>query len=331
MAEFRIHSDFRPMGDQPRAIDQLSGWLQEGHQDQTLLGATGTGKTFVMANIVERLQRPALVIAHNKTLAAQLWSEFKELFPDNAVEYFVSYYDYYQPEAYVPRSDTYIAKDADINEEIDKLRHAATRSLFERRDVLIVASVSCIYGLGSPEEYESFVITFRKGDPIVRTRAIRRLVEMQYQRNDMNVVRGNFRVRGDSITIHPAYEELAIRIDFWGDEVERILELDPLTGEIVAERESVSIYPAKHFVTSKEKLEEAVADIGAELEERLAELKAADKILEAARLEERTRYDIEALKELGFCSGVENYSRHLQRRAAGAGPGRCSTTSRTTT
>jgi excinuclease ABC subunit B len=320
MPDFRLVSDFRPMGDQPKAIDQLTTWLAEGHRDQTLLGATGTGKTFVMANIVERLQRPALVLAHNKTLAAQLWSEFKELFPDNAVEYFVSYYDYYQPEAYIPRTDTYIAKDADINEEIDKLRHSATRALFERRDVLIVASVSCIYGLGEPEEYQSFVLTFRKGDPLVRTRAIRRLVDMQYERNDMNVVRGKFRLRGDSLTIHPAYEELAIRIDFWGDEIERILELDPLTGEILAERDQISIFPAKHFVTSKDKLEAAIDDIRAELEEQLARFKAEDKVLEAARLEERTRYDIETLKEMGYCSGVENYSRHLQRRPAGSRP-----------
>jgi excinuclease ABC subunit B len=320
MPDFRLVSDFRPMGDQPKAIDSLTDWLAEGTRDQTLLGATGTGKTFVMANVVERLQRPTLVLAHNKTLAAQLWSEFKELFPDNAVEYFVSYYDYYQPEAYIPRTDTYIAKDADINEEIDKLRHAATRSLFERRDVLIVASVSCIYGLGEPEEYGSFVLTFRKGDPLVRTRAIRRLVDMQYERNDMNVVRGKFRLRGDSLTIHPAYEELAIRIDFWGDEIERILELDPLTGEILAERDEISIYPAKHFVTSKEKLEAAIDDIQTELDERLALFKAEDKVLEAARLEERTRYDIETLREMGYCSGVENYSRHLQRRPAGSRP-----------
>ncbi|MGE0544854.1 MAG: excinuclease ABC subunit UvrB [Dehalococcoidia bacterium] len=320
MPDFRLVSDFRPMGDQPQAIDRLTDWLAEGIRDQTLLGATGTGKTFVMANIVERLQRPALVLAHNKTLAAQLWSEFKELFPDNAVEYFVSYYDYYQPEAYIPRTDTYIAKDADINEEIDKLRHAATRSLFERRDVLIVASVSCIYGLGEPEEYGSFVLTFRKGDPLVRSRAIRRLVDMQYERNDMNVVRGKFRLRGDSLTIHPAYEELAIRIDFWGDEIERILELDPLTGEILAERDEISIYPAKHFVTSKEKLEAAVDDIQSEMEEQVARFKTEDKVLEAARLEERTRYDIETLREMGYCSGVENYSRHLQRRPAGSRP-----------
>ncbi|MGH2584782.1 MAG: excinuclease ABC subunit UvrB [Dehalococcoidia bacterium] len=320
MPDFRLVSDFRPMGDQPKAIDQLIGWLQEGHRDQTLLGATGTGKTFVMANIVERLQRPALVIAHNKTLAAQLWSEFKEIFPDNAIEYFVSYYDYYPPEAYRPRTDTYLAKDADINEEIDKLRHAATRALFERRDVLIVASVSCIYGLGEPEEYEGFVLRFRKGDPLVRTRAIRRLVDMQYERNDMNVVRGKFRLRGDSLTIHPAYEELAIRIDFWGDEIERILELDPLTGEILAEKDEIAIFPAKHFVTSRDKLDAAIVDIGDELEQRLAEFKTDDKVLEAARLEERTRYDIETLREMGYCSGVENYSRHLQRRPAGSRP-----------
>src|SRR5262249_22923950 len=245
-------SPFRPTGDQPRAIEQVSGWLREGHRQQTILGATGTGKTFTMAAIVEEMQRPTLVLAHNKTLAAQLCSEFRDFFPDNAVEYFVSYYDYYQPEAYIPRTDTYIAKDADINDEIDKLRHAATRALFERRDVLIVASVSCIYGLGEPEEYQKFVLPFKKGDPMVRTRAVRRLVDMQYQRNDMNLVRGKFRLRGDSLTIHPSYEELAVRIDFWGDEIERIVLLDPLTGEVLEEKDRVDIYPAKHFVTSKD-------------------------------------------------------------------------------
>jgi excinuclease ABC subunit B len=320
MTDFRIVSDFRPMGDQPRAIEQLTGWLQEGQRHQTLLGATGTGKTFVMAQIVERLQRPALVLAPNKTLAAQLWAEFKDIFPDNAVEYFVSYYDYYQPEAYIPRSDTYIAKDADINEEIDKLRHAATRALFERRDVLIVASVSCIYGLGEPEEYQSFVLTLKKGEPVSRSRVLRRLVDMQYERNDMNLVRGKFRLRGDSLMIHPAYEELAIRIDFWGDEVERVLELDPLTGEILAERDSIDIYPAKHFVTSRDKLEAAMERIEEELEERLREFKADGKVLEAARLEERTRYDLETMREMGYCPGVENYSRHLQLRPAGSRP-----------
>jgi excinuclease ABC subunit B len=320
MPDFRLVSPFRPTGDQPQAIDQLTRWLTEGHKHQTLLGATGTGKTFTMAAVVERLQRPTLVIAHNKTLAAQLCAEFRDFFPDNAVEYFVSYYDYYQPEAYIPRTDTYIAKDADINDEIDKLRHAATRALFERRDVLIVASVSCIYGLGEPEEYQSFVLTFKKGDSMARSRAVRRLVDMQYERNDMNLVRGKFRLRGDSLTIHPSYDELAVRIDFWGDAIERIVQLDPLTGEMLDEKDRIDIYPAKHFVTSKDKLAAAIADIEQELEERLAELKAQDKILEAARLEERTRYDLEALREFGYCSGVENYSRHLARRAPGSTP-----------
>ncbi len=320
MPNFKLVSDFRPTGDQPQAIDELTDGLRRGYREQTLLGVTGSGKTFTMANIVEREQRPTLVLAHNKTLAAQLCSEFKEFFPDNAVEYFVSYYDYYQPEAYIPRTDTYIAKDADINDEIDKLRHASTRALFQRRDVLIVASVSCIYGLGEPEEYQSFVLNFAKGQRAERNNAVRRLVGMQYERNDMNLIRGKFRLRGDSITIHPAYEELAIRIDFWGDEVERILELDPLSGEILAERDSVDIYPAKHFVTSKEKLDAAIADIEVELRERLTELRAQDKILEAARLEERTNYDLETLREVGYCSGVENYSRHLARRPAGSTP-----------
>ena len=273
-----------------------------------------------MANVVARVQRPTLVLAPNRTLAAQLSSEFKDFFPENAVEYFVSYYDYYQPEAYIPRTDTYIAKDADINDEIDKLRHAATRALFERRDVLIVASVSCIYGLGEPEEYHSFILTFRDGEAFNRGRAVRRLVDMQYERNDMTLARGHFRVRGDSLTIMPAYEETAVRIDFFGDEVERIIELDPLTGELLAERDSIDIYPAKHFVTSQDKLNAAIDDIEAELTERLAELRAQDKILEAARLEERTNYDLERLREAGYCSGIENYSRHLARRPAGSTP-----------
>jgi excinuclease ABC subunit B len=320
MPDFKLVSPYRLTGDQPKAVDQLVRWLNEGHKHQTLLGATGTGKTFTMAAVVERLQRPTLVLAHNKTLAAQLCAEFREFFPDNAVEYFVSYYDYYQPEAYIPRTDTYIAKDADINDEIDKLRHAATRALFERRDVLIVASVSCIYGLGEPEEYQSFVLNLTKGQAISRVKVARRLVDMQYERNDMNLVRGKFRLRGDSLTIHPSYDELAIRIDFWGDEIERIVELDPLTGEVLAEKDRADIYPAKHFVTSKDKLTAAIADIEAELDERLAWLKSQDRILEAARLEERTRYDIEALREFGYCSGVENYSRHLARRAPGSTP-----------
>jgi excinuclease ABC subunit B len=317
---FKLHAPYKPTGDQPEAIEKLVEGIRRGDRYQTLLGVTGSGKTFTMANVIERLQRPTLVLAHNKTLAAQLCSEFKEFFPENAVEYFVSYYDYYQPEAYVPRTDTYIAKDADINDEIDKLRHSATRALFERRDVLIVASVSCIYGLGEPEEYQSFVLHVEKGGKMHRNEAIRALVNMQYERNDINLVRGKFRLRGDTLTIHPAYEELALRIDFWGDSVERITELDPVTGEIVGERDSVDIYPAKHFVTSQEKLDAAIRGIEQELEERLAELRAQGKILEAARLEERTRYDIEALREAGYCSGVENYSRHLAGRAPGSTP-----------
>jgi excinuclease ABC subunit B len=320
MSRFKIVSDLKPTGDQPEAVDKLVEGLERGDKHQTLLGVTGSGKTFTMANVIERWQRPTLVLAPNRTLAAQLCSEFKEFFPENAVEFFVSYYDYYQPEAYIPRSDTYIAKDADINDEIDKLRHAATRALFERSDVLIVASVSCIYGLGEPEEYQSFTLTFRKGERFDRSRAMRRLVDMQYERNDMTLMRGKFRLRGDSLTILPAYDELAARIDFWGDEVERIIELDPLTGELLTERDRVDIYPAKHFVTSREKLEAAIEDIEKELAERLTELRSQDKILEAARLEERTQYDVESLREAGYCSGIENYSRHLARRPPGSTP-----------
>ena len=320
MPDFKIVSDFRPTGDQPQAIDALVSGLERGDRAQTLLGVTGSGKTFTMANVIERYQRPTLVLAPNRTLAAQLCSEFKEFFPANAVEYFVSYYDYYQPEAYIPRTDTYIAKDADINEEIDKLRHAATRALFERRDVLIVASVSCIYGLGEPEEYQSFVVQIRKGEKFDRSRIMRRFVDMQYERNDMNLVRGKFRMRGDSLTIQPSYEELAVRIDFFGDEVERIIEIDPLTGELLSDRDAVDIYPAKHFVTSRDKLEDAIQDIQTELNERLIELRGQGKILEAARLEERTNYDLETLREAGYCSGIENYSRPLARRAPGSTP-----------
>ncbi len=320
MPPFKLRSDFKPTGDQPDAIEMLIEGVEKGYRQQTLLGVTGSGKTFTMANVVERLQRPTLVLAHNKTLAAQLCSEFKEFFPENEVEFFVSYYDYYQPEAYIPRTDTYIAKDADINDEIDKLRHAATRALFERRDVLIVASVSCIYGLGEPEEYKSFVLNIEKGGRMHRNEAIRGLVNMQYERNDINLVRGKFRLRGDTLTIHPSYDELAVRVDFWGDTVERIIELDPLTGEVLAEKDHVDIYPAKHFVTSQEKLDAAMADIEQELHDRLAEFRSEGRILEAARLEERTRYDLETLREAGYCSGVENYSRHLARRAAGSTP-----------
>jgi excinuclease ABC subunit B len=320
MPEFKVVSDFQPTGDQPDAIEALVRGLEGGMRRQTMLGVTGSGKTFTMANIIERWQRPTLVLAPNRTLAAQLCSEFKEFFPSNAVEYFVSYYDYYQPEAYIPRTDTYIAKDADINDEIDKLRHAATRALFERKDVIIVASVSCIYGLGEPEEYQSFVLKFKKGQSLPRARIMRRMVDMQYARNDTNLVRGKFRLRGDSLTLLPAYEELAVRVDFFGDEVERIIEIDPLTGELLAERDELDIYPAKHFVTSKDKLELAIEDIEAELEQRLAELREAGRILEASRLEERTRYDIESLREAGYCSGIENYSRHLARREVGSTP-----------
>ncbi|HEX78285.1 MAG TPA: excinuclease ABC subunit UvrB [Dehalococcoidia bacterium] len=320
MPPFKIVSDFKMTGDQPQAVDRLVEGIERGYAKQTLLGVTGSGKTFTMANVVERVQRPTLVICHNKTLAAQLATEFKEFFPENAVEYFVSYYDYYQPEAYVPRLDLYIEKETDINEEIDKLRHAATRALFTRRDVLIVASVSCIYGLGSPEEYYSFVLTLKKGETRKRERILRHLVEMQYQRNDIDFTRGRFRLRGDTLEIQPAYEELAVRIEFWGDEIERIVEVDPLSGELLGERESIDIYPAKHFVTSHDKLMQAIADIEDELRDRLRELKSQGKLLEAARLEARTNYDIEMLRETGYCTGVENYSRHLSRRPPGSPP-----------
>jgi excinuclease ABC subunit B len=320
MAQFKIISDFKLTGDQPQAVDKLAEGIKEGYTQQTLLGVTGSGKTFTMANVVERVQKPTLVICHNKTLAAQLATEFKEYLPDNAVEYFVSYYDYYQPEAYLPSTDTYIEKEIDINEEIDKLRHAATRSLLDRRDVLIVASVSCIYSLGEPEEYRSFVATIKKGEKCNRDKFIRRLVDMQYERNDFDFTRSRFRIRGDTLEIQPAYEEIAVRIEFWGDDVERIVEIDPLTGEFLVERNSVGIYPAKHFVTSHDKLMAAIEDIKVELEERLRELKGQDKLLEAARLEARTNYDIEMLREVGYCHAVENYSRHLQRRAPGSPP-----------
>src|SRR6266700_1375298 len=317
---FKLTTEYTPRGDQPKAIDQLVAGLEAGHRFQTLLGVTGSGKTFSMAGVIERVQRPTIVIAHNKTLAAQLCSEFREFFPENAVEYFVSYYDYYQPEAYIPRTDTYIAKDADINEEIDKLRHAATRALFQRRDVVIVASVSCIYGLGEPSEYYNFVLRVRKGEAGNRQRALRKLVDMQSERNDNNLVRGRFRLRGDTLTVMPAYEELAVRVDFFGDEVERIMQLDPLTGEILSETDYIEIYPAKHFVTSADKLELAIADIEAELAERYQILTERGRLLEAQRIIERTRYDVECLREQGYCSGIENYSRHLARRAAGSTP-----------
>jgi excinuclease ABC subunit B len=320
MPSFKIVSDFGLTGDQPQAVEKLVKGLKQNYKKQTLLGVTGSGKTFTMANVIERVQRPTLVIAHNKTLAAQLCSEFRDFFPENAVEYFVSYYDYYQPEAYIPRTDTYIEKETDINEEIDKLRHASTRALFMRRDVIIVASVSCIYGLGEPSEYYSFVLSLKKGEKRSRDRIVRQLVDMQYQRNDIDFTRGRFRIRGDTLEIQPAYEDIAVRILFWGDEIERIQEIDPLTGELLADREQIDIYPAKHFVTSYEKLMAAITDIQAELEQRLAELKSQGKLLEAQRLEARTNYDIEMLRETGYCSGVENYSRHLARRPAGSPP-----------
>ncbi len=320
MPEFQLVTDLQPTGDQPKAIEQLVAGLDQGHKHQTLLGVTGSGKTFTMANVMARAQRPSLVLAPNKTLAAQLYSEFKEFFPYNAVEYFVSYYDYYQPEAYVPRTDTYIEKDAEINDEIDKLRHAATRALLTRRDVVIVASVSCIYGLGSPEEYGKTVVSLRRGASVRRDRILRHLVDIQYKRNDLTLIRGTFRVRGDTLDIFPAYEEIAVRVEFWGDEIERIVEIDPLTGELLAERNEIDIYPAKHFVTTEEKLSLALKDIEQELEERLRELEAEGKILEAARLKQRTLYDLEMLQEAGYCSGIENYSRHLSRRNAGDPP-----------
>jgi len=324
MPDFRIVSDFHLTGDQPQAVDNLVAGLNKGHREQTLLGVTGSGKTFAMANIIERTQRPTLVICHNKTLAAQLATEFKEFFPESAAEYFVSYYDYYQPEAYIPSTDLYIEKETDINDEIDKLRHAATMSLFTRRDVIIVASVSCIYSLGAPEEYRSFVLTIERNKSRSsrdkRDKLVRRLVDMQYERNDYDLTRGRFRIRGDILEIQPAYKETALRIEFWGDEIERIVEVDPLTGEVLAHHEQVDIYPAKHFVTSHEKLLAAVEDIKVELEERLKELGGQGKLLEAQRLEARTNYDIEMLQEVGYCTGVENYSRHLQRRAPGSTP-----------
>ncbi|AJY75230.1 excinuclease ABC subunit UvrB [Paenibacillus beijingensis] len=319
--KFELKSSYTPQGDQPEAIRQLVEGVKEGKRHQTLLGATGTGKTYTIANTIARLNRPTLVIAHNKTLAAQLCSEFQEFFPDNAVSYFVSYYDYYQPEAYLPSTDTYIEKDSSINDEIDKLRHSATSSLFERRDVIIVASVSCIYGLGSPIEYNSLVLSLRKGMEKPRDAILHKLVDIQYQRNDINFVRGTFRVRGDIIEIFPvANNERAIRVELFGDEIERITEIDVLTGEIVGERDHVAIFPASHFVTHEDTMKVALKNIERELEERLEQLREAGKLLEAQRLEQRTRYDIEMMQEMGFCSGIENYSGPLTFRDRGATP-----------
>ena len=319
--QFELVSQYEPQGDQPHAIEELVEKILAGQHHQTLLGATGTGKTFTVSNVVKEINRPTLVIAHNKTLAGQLYSEFKEYFPNNAVEYFVSYYDYYQPEAYVPSTDTFIEKDASINDEIDKLRHSATSSLFERRDVLIVASVSCIYGLGNPEEYKSQVLSLRMGMEKDRDQLLRELVDIQYARNDINFQRGTFRVRGDSVEIIPASrEEHCVRVEFFGDEIDRIREVDALTGEIIGDREHIAIFPASHFVTREEKMKLAIANIEKELEERLKVLHEENKLLEAQRLEQRTNYDLEMMQEMGFCSGIENYSRHLTLREAGATP-----------
>ena len=318
---FKVEAPFMPTGDQPTAIQSLTEGIERGEWAQVLLGATGTGKTFTMAKVIEAVQKPTLIIAHNKTLAAQLCSEFKSFFPNNAVEYFVSYYDFYQPEAYIPSSDTYIEKDASINDEIDKLRHSATMSLFERRDVIIVASVSCIYGLGDPEDYSELVLSLRLGQTKSRDEILSKLVDIQYTRNDMNFIRGTFRVQGDTIEIFPAaYSERAIRVELFGDEIDRLVEVDALTGEVIAERKHVAVYPASHYVTTKDKMRIAVERIEAELDEQLAKLKAADRLLEAQRLEQRTRYDIEMMQEMGYCSGIENYSRHMSERKAGEAP-----------
>lgn len=319
--KFELVSKYSPEGDQPAAIEMLVEGIKEGKEMQTLLGATGTGKTFTVSNVIQQINKPTLVIAHNKTLAGQLYSEFKEFFPNNAVEYFVSYYDYYQPEAYVPSTDTFIEKDASINDEIDKLRHSATTSLFERKDVIIIASVSCIYGLGSPEEYREMVVSLRTGMEIDRNTLLHRLVDIQYERNDIAFQRGTFRVRGDVVEIFPASrDEHCVRVEFFGDEIDRIREVDALTGEITGEREHIAIFPASHFVTREEKMRIAVQNIETELEERLKELREDEKLLEAQRLEQRTRYDLEMMREMGFCSGIENYSRHLTLRPSGATP-----------
>ncbi|HHY38072.1 MAG TPA: excinuclease ABC subunit UvrB [Clostridia bacterium] len=319
--KFKLVSEYKPRGDQPEAIERLADGIRRGLRHQVLLGVTGSGKTFTMAGVIERVQKPTLVIAHNKTLAAQLAAEFKEFFPHNAVEYFVSYYDYYQPEAYIPQTDTYIEKDALINDEIDKLRHSATTALFERRDVIIVASVSCIYGLGSPEDYRDLCVSLRTGQERNRDEVIGRLVDIQYERNEIDFSRGTFRVRGDVLDIFPAsYTERAVRIEFFGDEIDRIYEFDVLTGDIVGERNHVAIYPASHYVIAQDKLTRALQSIEEELKERLRELREQGKILEAYRLEQRTRYDLEMLREVGYCSGIENYSRHLTGRRPGEPP-----------
>lgn len=321
MPEFKIVSDYKLCGDQPLAVDKLVIGLNRGYRHQTLLGVTGSGKTFTMANVIERVQRPTLVIAHNKTLAAQLCSEFKEFFPNNCVEYFVSYYDYYQPEAYIPSTDTYIEKDSSINDEIDKLRHSATAALFERRDVIIVASVSCIYGLGDPEDYTELMVSLRPGMRKDRDEIIRRLVDIQYERNEIDFKRGKFRARGDVLEVFPPDStDRVLRIEFFGDEIERISEINYLTGEILGIRSHAAIFPASHYASTRPKMEKAMVTIEQELDERLRDLRARDKLLEAQRLEQRTRYDLEMLQEIGFCQGIENYSRHISGRTAGSAP-----------
>ncbi|GIN39647.1 excinuclease ABC subunit UvrB [Heyndrickxia oleronia] len=319
--QFELVSKYKPQGDQPEAIRKIVEGIHNGKKHQTLLGATGTGKTFTISNVIQEVNKPTLIIAHNKTLAGQLYSEFKEFFPNNAVEYFVSYYDYFQPEAYVPQTDTYIEKDSSINDEIDKLRHSATSSLFERKDVIIIASVSCIYGLGNPEEYREMVLSLRTGMEVERNQLLRKLVDIQFARNDIEFQRGTFRVRGDVVEIFPASkDEHCIRVEFFGDEIDRIREVDALTGEIIGEREHVAIFPASHFVTREEKMRVAIENIEKELEVRLKELRENNRLLEAQRLEQRTNYDLEMMREMGFCSGIENYSRHLTLRPAGSTP-----------
>ena len=321
MAEFKVHSEYKPTGDQPKAIDALADGVLRGEKEQTLLGVTGSGKTYTVAKTIEKVQKPTLVLAHNKILAAQLCTEFKEFFPENAVEFFVSYYDYYQPEAYIPHTDTYIEKDSSVNDEIDKLRHSATAALFERRDVIIVSSVSCIYGLGDPIDYNEMVVSLRPGMIKSRDEILRKLVDIQYERNDLNFIRGKFRVRGDSIEVFPAASsDKAVRIEFFGDEIDRISEIDTLTGEILGTRKHIAIYPASHYVTTVEKRERAISTIEEELKERIKFFKENDKLLEAQRIEQRTNYDIEMLREIGFCQGIENYSRHISGRKPGSAP-----------
>jgi excinuclease ABC subunit B len=320
MKTFQLCSDYSMQGDQPQAVEKLVEGIHKGYRFQTLLGATGTGKTFTMANVIARVGRPTLVIAHNKTLAAQLCSEFREFFPNNAVEYFVSYYDYYQPEAYIPQTDTYIEKDAQINDEIDRLRHSATQAVLERRDVIVVASVSCIYGLGSPEEYRKIICSFRRGETFDREEALHRLVDMQFTRNNLELQRGTFRVRGDVLEIQPIDEEVIIRVEYFGDEIEKITLVDPVTGEVLGSRDSVTIFPASHFVTSQERLEQAIQNILQEMEERVAYFHSQGKLIEAQRIEQRVKYDVEMMRELGYCSGIENYSRWLDGRAPGTHP-----------